>query len=256
MRSTGDGEFAVAIDEQWSVGAKPNGGYLLAVLATAAADHAGGRHPHPTAVSGSFLTAPHGGPASVWVSTLRAGRGATQLHARMTQDGQPCVDALVTLGTLPDGDPWWTSAAAVDLPAELDCVRQPPHVPGTDMKLPLMEVLEQRLDPAALRGRTGTGTIAGWQRLADGTDWDPFSLLVALDSLPPVSLDLGMSGWVPTVQFTAYLRGLPAPGPLRTSVRAHQINGDRMDEAAFTWDSKGRLVGQATQIAGVRIPES
>jgi YD repeat-containing protein len=29
-----------------------------------------------------------------------------------------------------------------------------------------------------------------------------------------------------------------------------------MDETAFAWDSKGRLVAQATQFAAVRIPKS
>ncbi|GAA3823886.1 hypothetical protein GCM10022226_50580 [Sphaerisporangium flaviroseum] len=193
------------------------------------------------------------------METLRAGRSVTQVRARLIQDGRPCVEALVALGRLQESDSWWSGMAPPELPDEQDCFLTPSLVPGGHFEVPLMEVVEQRLHPAnlgfALGDPSRQGLIAGWQRLGDGADWDPLSLLVALDPVPPITYDLGLSGWAPTIQFTAYLRRLPAPGPVRVSMRALDVSGDRMDETAYAWDSKGRLVAQATQLAAVRTPE-
>lgn len=256
---TGQGaDFRAELDAQWSVSTKLHGGYLLAVIGRAAALSAGEDHPHVTAISGSFIEAPEPGPADIHVETLRRGRGATQVRARLSQDGVARTDTLITLGRLTDDDSWWTASEPVDLPDEQECFLTPPDAPG-GFRVPLMEVVEQRLHPAHLGFAFGTpsktGLIAGWQRLADGSDWDPLSLLVALDPVPPVSYDLGLVGWVPTIQLSAYLRRLPAPGPVRVRLRAADVTADRMDETAEVWDAKGRLVAQATQLAAVRIPQ-
>ena len=50
-------------------------------------------------------------------------------------------------------------------------------------------------------------------RFADGRDHDPLSLLFAVDAFPPATFDVVMTGWVPTLNLTAYLRAVPAPGP-------------------------------------------
>jgi hypothetical protein len=246
-------EFDTDLDAQWAVGDKLHGGYLLAILGRAAGLVSTG-HPHLTAVSGAFVRAPRPGPAVVVVETLRAGRSSTQLRARLVQDSEPRVEALITQGTLTEGDPWWSGAPSVTLPPEEECVPTS-HEAGA-FRVPLMEVVDQRLDPATLGFATGApshaGRVAGWQRLADGTGWDPLSLLVALDQVPPPTFDLGLPGWVPTIQLTAYIRHLPAPGPVSVRLVANQVTADRIDETAHAWDSKGRLVAQATQYAAVR----
>ncbi|MDH2430189.1 thioesterase family protein [Sphaerisporangium sp. TRM90804] len=251
-------EFGATLDPQWAIGDKPHGGYLLSVLSRAASEAAGERHPHLTAIGGSFLEAPAAGPADVRVEILREGRGATQVRARLSQDGRPCVEALITLGRLETAGSWWSSGPPVELPAERDCLRAPPEAPGADFRVPLMEVVELRLDPAQLGFAFGApareGRLSGWWRLADGSDWDPASLLVALDPAPPVSFELGLGGWVPTIQFSASIRRLPAPGPVRAAWRTMDVSNDRMDQTTHVWDEAGLLVGQSSQIHGVRIP--
>lgn len=257
LEATAVGEQGEAVlDAQWSVGAKLHGGYLLAILGRAAIQQAD--HPHLSAISGSFLEAPEPGPAQVDVVIMRRGRTVTQARATLSQDGVTKTEALITLGALEDTDPWWTSSQPVDLPEEQACVLTPPDAPG-GFRVPLMEVVEQRLDPSqigfAFGQPTGKGVISGWQRLADGTDWDPLSLLVALDPVPPVSYELGLPGWVPTIQLTAYVRRLPAPGSVRVRMSAADVTAGRMDETVAVWDAKGRLVAQATQLAAVRHPQ-
>jgi Acyl-CoA thioesterase N-terminal domain/Acyl-CoA thioesterase C-terminal domain len=249
--------FAADLDPQWTIGNKLHGGYLLAVVARAAAEVGGAEQPHPTAVSASFSRPPEPGAALVEVETLRVGRGTTQLRARLSQQDQPCVEVLITQGRLDESDAWWNGTIPAGLPAEHECFRLPVDN-GAGFPLRLMEVVETRMPAASLAFAMGnptrTGVFSSWQRLVDGSDWDPFSILVALDPAPPVSFDLGLSGWAPTVQMSAYPRRLPAPGPVRVSMHATDIGEGRMVEIATAWDSKDRLVAQATQLAGVRTP--
>ncbi|MFI9381922.1 thioesterase family protein [Kutzneria sp. NPDC052558] len=251
-----DGGFDVDLHPKWALEDKPNGGYLLAVLARAAGTLSS--HPHLTALSGSFVQSPKPGPAVVTAEVLRAGRGATQLRARLSQGDRPCVEALATFGQLDEAEPWWSGTVPVALPPIEDCPRSGVVGPGGAFRIHILDVVEQRLDPSTsgfLRGEpTGRGLIAGWLRLADGTDWDPVSLMVAVDAMPPIGYDLSAPGWTPTVQLSAYVRRLPAAGPVRIRVTCTDVGAGQIDHAVHVWDSKDRLVAQATQICALRLP--
>ncbi len=84
--------------------------------------------------------------------------------------------------------------------------------------------------------------------------FDPISLLYAVDAFPPATFDIATTGWVATLELTAYVRALPAPGPLRVVSKARLVDGPWVDQACDVWDSTGRLVVQAIQLAGVRLP--
>jgi hypothetical protein len=90
-------------------------------------------------------------------------------------------------------------------------------------------------------------------RFPDGRPHDPLSLLYTVDCLPPATFAIGSTGWVPTLQLTAYVHALPAPGPLRVRQRATSVQGGLLDELCQVWDAEGRLVAQATQLAQVRF---
>src|SRR5258705_13470323 len=86
-----DGE--VDLDPQWTVGGKPNGGYLLAVLANAARTQL---HPHPLRASAGYLSPPAVRPAAVTLASLREGRPPSQARARLSQKDRTCGRALLT----------------------------------------------------------------------------------------------------------------------------------------------------------------
>jgi hypothetical protein len=251
--------FDVELDPQWTIGDKPNGGYLLALLARAATHtDAAARHPHPLAAAATYLAAPVPGPAVVEVTPLRTGRSASQLRVRLLQDGQTCVEALLTLGRLdPDAAPRWTDSTPVELPAEDDCPLIPAEPPGAGFKVGILEVVEQRLDPAVLGFAAGRPSehaeLRGWLRFADGMVPDPLSLLFVADSFPPATFAIGSVGWVPTLELTVYVRAVPAPGALRVRQVARLVEDGLVDEVCEVWDSRGRLVAQATQLAKVRF---
>jgi acyl-coenzyme A thioesterase PaaI-like protein len=249
-----DGAFQAELDPQWAVGDKLHGGYLMAVIARAATEAAS--HPHTVAINTSFLRPPAPGAATVEVTPLREGRTTGYYRATLSQDDQVCAEALVTQGVLDDAAPYWNAAPPPELPPEDECILLPAEAPGATFPVHLLDVVEHRLDPAALGFAVGQpsrkGQVGGWLRLADGADWDPLSLLVALDLAPPISLTLGVTGWAPTLTFTAYNRRLPASGPLRLLMNAAEITSGRMDETALAWDATGNLVAQATQLAAIR----
>jgi hypothetical protein len=83
----------------------------------------------------------------------------------------------------------------------------------------------------------------------DGADADVLALLLAVDVMPPTVFHLGRFGWAPTVELTALVRGVPAPGWLAFQAEATYIAGGWFDESATVWDSTGRLVAQSRQLA-------
>jgi acyl-coenzyme A thioesterase PaaI-like protein len=254
--------FDVDVDPGWTVGPKPNGGYLLAVAARAAGDalaSAGTQHRDPLAATAHYLHAPDPGPATVEVEVLRAGRAASQVRAAIHQDGRRCVDTTLTMGSLPTepGPPWWSGPEPLRLAPYDECPRSPAHREGMPFTVPMMDRADVRLDPSCLgftKGAPdGSGELRGWVSFADGRPTDPLGLLFFLDVFPPATFNLSPSGWVPTLSLTTYVRARPAPGPLRVSQRAQVVADDRVDEVCEIWDATDRLVAQATQLAGIRF---
>ena len=99
---------------------------------------------------------------------------------------------------------------------------------------------------------SGRGQLTAWFRLADGREPDTLALLMAVDALPPVTFDLGLMGWAPTVELTAHVRARPAPGWLRLRHRTRNVAGGMFEEDCEVWDSADRLVAQSRQLA--RMP--
>jgi hypothetical protein len=120
-----------------------------------------------------------------------------------------------------------------------------------------MEQVDLRIEPGCLGFATGrpggSGELRGWLALPGGADFDACSLLFALDALPPATFEIELTGWVPTLELTCYVRALPAPGPVRILQRAQLIEAQRVDEACFVWDATGRLVAHGSQLAGIKL---
>ena len=259
VRAAGPGRYEVDLDEQWSIAGKLNGGYLLAIAARAALAEAGPGHEHPLAVTGAFPVAAPPGPAVVTVEPLRLGRGISVLRARLGPAGGDAsyLDALVTAGRITDGEPIVPGPAAPELPPPERSRRLP--VDAGPFRVPILGVVAELMDPATAGfgvGRpTGAGELRAWVRFDDGREPDPLALLCLADALPPPSFDVpGLQyGWTPTLQYSVFVRGVPAPGALRVRTVARSITGGAMDETCDVWDSTGRHVAVAHQLAGVRV---
>ena len=88
----------------WTVGDKPNGGYLLALLGRAAL--VTGREDGGATLGGpssaiTYLRPPDLGPATIATTLLRRGRTAAQVRAVLRQNDTDIVEATSVLGELP-----------------------------------------------------------------------------------------------------------------------------------------------------------
>jgi hypothetical protein len=244
----------VEIDPTWAVGGKPHGGYLLREAVALALD---ADHPHPMAVSAHYVSSPDAGSATVDVERVRTGRRVASSRVRLSQDGAARMEVLVSAGTWTDAEPFWTGPYGPPaMPPVEDCPRLPPRSP-TGTVVGYFAHVDARLDPASAQWAEGkpqgVAEVRGWMRRDDELPSSPLDLLVFCDAMPPVTFDLGVLGWVPTLELTVHVRGLPAPGWLRVVQRARMLRDGWLDEECEVWDSTDRMVAQARQLAGYRV---
>jgi len=255
------GVYDIDLSAGWTITGAVNGGYLLAVLGRALADAL--PHADPFSISAHYLTASRPGPAVVRTDVIRTGRRLSTGQASLFQydeEGQE-VERIRVLASYGDLDA---------LPDDVRTTAEPPAIPPMDQcfgpqdaptpvsgSSAIADRLFLKLDPStlgwALGAPSGKGEMRSWFGLADGRDADPLSLLLAVDALPPTAFEIGLSGWVPTVELTVHVRCRPAPGPLRVSITTRNLAGGFLEEDAEVWDSTDRLVAQSRQLASVRL---
>lgn len=254
---TGDAVFDGELNEHWTIGPKVHGGSMLALCANAARTVHGGPATQwqPVAVSASFLGAPDPGPVRLVTSTRKRGRRISVVDVELNQGQRTAVHAVITLGEpehlgapLLSANPV-TDRMAPEPPADLAPIG-PGHpmaglvhlAAGCDIR-PMVSTL--RPDPD---GRPPV--IQMWVRPRDVAPDVLFALMCG-DVSAPVSFAVDRTGWAPTVQLTAYLRGLPADGWLRVVCTCVQIGQDWFDEDHTVVDRTGRIVVQTRQLAMV-----
>ncbi|MFJ6836703.1 thioesterase family protein [Streptomyces sp. NPDC091209] len=255
------GVYDVDLSAGWTIINAVNGGYLLAVLGRALADAL--PHSDPFTISAHYLTASQPGPAVIRTDVVRTGRTLSTGQASLFQyDGEgretERIRVLASYGDLDAlPDDVRTTARPPEIPPMDQCFGPqdaPAPIPGSSA---ITDRLFLKLDPAtlgwALGAPSGKGEMRAWFGLADGRDADPLSLLLAVDALPPTAFEIGLSGWVPTVELTVHVRSRPAPGPLRVSITTRNLAGGFLEEDAEVWDSADRLVAQSRQLARARL---
>ena len=251
------GGIGADLDPGWDVGGSIlNGGYLLAVIGRAAVLDS--PHPHPVAVSASYLRATGPGPVTLGVTPGPAGRTLAHSSVLLSGADGPTLSAQVTTATLGDEPPVY-SRPMPDVPPVEECLaaRAGDDLGGHPVpEVGLRRRVETRLDPAtagwAVGRPSGEPVMRAGVRLTDGSDPDPFSLLLFADVLPPTSWSIGLMGWAPTVQLQVLVRALPAPGWCLVEASASEVAGGWLDEDYRIWDAGGRLVAQSRQLA--RLP--
>lgn len=251
VTAVGGGGYSAQISPRWNVGDKPNGGYLLALALRAAAAEL--PLPDPFTATAHYLRAATPGPALLDVEVVRAGRTHATAEVRVLQEDAEILRVLTTFGDLAAmSGPTQIAAGPPDFPPLEECRRGRAALPDGSIV-----AIAERFDSAAppdtmgwLRGEpTGTAHTGAWLRLVDGREPDPLMLTMIVDALPPPVFELGAAGWVPTIELTAHVRSLPAPGWLRVWATTRFLQGGYLEEDAEVWDSDGTLVAQSRQLA-------
>ena len=247
--------FSGQVQPAWNIGANPNGGYLLALVAQALRQVTP-HHPDPLSITVHYLQPGLAGlPCRIDTQLLRQGRTLSTVRATLVQDGSARLEVLAAMGDLgaPDAArPPLITRPRPDIPPPEACVARSAPAQGVD--LPILQRLDVRLQPdQAVPGAAGQARISGWIRFTDGRAPDALACLLMADAFPPAVFGLlGMVGWVPTIELTVHLRRRPAPGWLLGQFWSHDLSDGRVVEDGALWDSTGQLVVQARQLALVR----
>jgi acyl-CoA thioesterase len=254
VRRAEGGGLITELDPGWDVGGGIlNGGYLLSVVGRAAVLES--PHPHPVALSASYLRAPAAGAAALTVVPGTAGRTLAHSLVTLSDGSGPALTVQATTATLDDG-PSAYSEPMPDVPPVEECfsLAEHRHLAPAGVQMPGLSLrVDTRLDIAtagwAFGKPSGEPVLRAWMRFADGREPDPLALLTFADALPPTSFAMGNLGWAPTVQLQVLVRALPAPGWCLVEARSSEAAGGWVDEDYRIWDSTGRLVAQSRQLA-------
>jgi hypothetical protein len=182
---------------------------------------------------------------------VRSGRRFATATASLTMESGQILQLLGTFGDQRPGGPSLTRESPVDLPDYDDC-EIPPVTEGSRPEI--TRRLAVRIRPGDEGFRTGSPSgqpeIRGWFAFADGEPIDAIGLLLVADAFPPPIFNTTLPvAWVPTVELTVHVRGLPEPGPLRCWFRSRFVHDGLLDEEGEIWDSTGKLVAQSRQLA-------
>jgi acyl-coenzyme A thioesterase PaaI-like protein len=263
LREVGPGVFEGELNKHWTIGPKVHGGAMLALCANAARTACGGGQPdglQPVAVSASFLWAPDPGPMLLTTLIRKRGRRISVVDVELTQGDRTAVHAVVNLGEPEHFVPGEAGAPLLSANPVLDLM--PPEPPtdiaaiGPGHPLAGLVHLGEGCDVRPLLSTLAPSTggrppvIQMWAR-PRGVAPDPLFALMCGDLSAPVTFAVDRTGWAPTIQLTAFLRGVPADGWLRVICTCVEIGHDWFDEDHLVVDSLGRIVAQSRQLAMV-----
>ena len=251
VRRRGGGAGSAVYDAEiaagWDIGGNANGGYLMALAATAMSGAVG--RP-PLSLTAHYLQPGRVGPCEIDVDVLRDGRRMASVAATVTTNGDTSIALLGTFGEQGRPGPIVTDGAPPPLPSPDECVRSTPPVDSG-----FTERVDVRIRPgdAGFRdGRpSGIAEIAGWFEFADRHPVDAIGLLLVADAFAPVCFNRPEFpiAWAPTLELTVHVRGVPVPGPIRCVLRSRFMQNGLFEEDGEMWDAAGRLVGQSRQLA-------
>ena len=242
--------FVANITDRWSIGGRPNGGYLMGTILRALSIRL--THPDPLTSTGHFLSPAEPGPAQIMIDVIKEGRSLSTAQAVLTQSGRDRLVALATFGLLEEGG---VTKIAESAPVHGDDLVSSI---GRPSPFPIGERFEFEMPPEQSRAAAGRpddiegpAEFVGRIRFADGMPASPLALPLLVDAFPPTVYRLGLIAWTPTLELTVHTRGRPSPGPLTLRVRSRYLINGLVEEDGELWDQTGALVGQSRQLAKI-----
>jgi acyl-CoA thioesterase len=244
-------------DDGWSAEVPPSwapsaahGGVLFGLAITAMRR----RSPHPDMLTATahFLRKTTPGPVRVSAELLRSGSAHATLQAGLFQDGKETVRVLAVFGRLPlDGPHTELEPPVLPPPEECVSIHGSARTPGPD-PLDYSSTLDVRIHPEVQwpHGRLGgRAEVTGWCRMVDDRPHDDASLALLADSFPPPVFDVFPISYVPTLELTVHIRGVPTGSWLRGRFATRAINDPYVEEDGQLWDGRGNLIVMSRQLA-------
>lgn len=239
--------FDAEIHDGWDIGGNANGGYLLAIAGRAMAEAVG--RP-PLTLTSHYLRPAPAGPCQIDVQVVRSGRRLATATATLILGGKVTLQLVGTFGEQQPGGPSVLMEQPIDMLPFDRCHQRP----QTAESPALMANLNCRMHPDDAGfgdgHPSGSAMMRGWFDLAENESIDAYAILLASDAFPPPVFNTSIPvAWVPTIELTVHLRGVPVPGPLLCRFRSRFIQDGLIDEDGEIWDSSGALVAESRQLS-------
>ena len=251
LKERGNSHFTGIVSDNWSVNGNPNGGYLMAMIASAMLRKSDKKET-PT-VTANYISRCVPGEAEISVSEIARSRQFTRFEAILSQEGKERIRAL---GTFVSGDNGCAvhryETQAPELAPIGECVQMLPLPRYT-----LFHNLDLRLDPTCAGWMSGKLTDIsqnkGYFRFSDDRPVDLLALFLIIDAMPPAALATqGVTAWVPTIELSVNVRNLPQTDRLKCSLRTRFITCGLLEADGEVWDEEGNLAAISRQIAQFR----
>lgn len=213
-----DGLVLANISNRWSVGDAPNGGFLMSLAVNAIGLHSD--HPDPLTISAYYVNkAAENAPAELAVRTVAKGRTTSTFHVTLSQLGVVRSEYLATFGDMAKMSGFTlVNQQAPVLPPIEDCHSGSKVMRKLGDKLRLANEIDfvvPASDPFAssvMVGKIGDkAEMKGYVRFADNRPPCSSSLAFFLDTLPPPSVIVTPTSWVPTLEYTVHFWDTPVP---------------------------------------------
>lgn len=267
VTALGDGEFTARVHDGWDIGGNANGGYLLALVASALREATG--RSLPVALSCHYLGPVNDADVVLETRLVKSGKAFATALATMRQGDRvivtaigTCGDALpavastntgVAHGSTPNAvrDIVYSTHSMPDMPSFADSVPRGPTTAGVPGLMNNVDVRLHPDDTGFARGEpNGTALVRGWCAFRDERPVDALALTLFCDALPPAMFNVsGPPGWVPTVQLSFFLRGVPDGKPVCAEFVTRQMHNGMFEEDGSMWNASGELIAQSRQLA-------
>jgi acyl-CoA thioesterase len=266
-----------ALSDAWSVGDAPNGGFLMYV-ALQAATHTcqPSHHPDPLSFTAYYISkAQEQSHIDLHVRLIGRSKSSSSVHVTMSQDGVVRSEYMGTFGdlSLMKGIDHSTKRSPA-MPAPQDCMNASTvlrTMAGDQLKI--AKQLELRIphdDPCAkgfFRGKSGdTASFNAWVSLVDQRLPCLSSMAFFLDALPPPVMNIAMTNWVPTLEYTVHFWQKPTRSDtlsdnamhhwLRAVYTTSHVNKGLLYTDGEIWSHDGKhLLATSRQLARWMAPK-
>jgi acyl-CoA thioesterase len=240
-----DGRYQATVSDRWSIGGRPNGGYIQALIVNAISAEVD--HPDLITSTAHFLSPTAPGPATVEVEVLKRGRSFSNSRAQLIQNGQIQATVLANHGTL-DG---FGRTQHFDV---MPTVSHLVDVSESERPFEINWRFQYLVEPGLMkfeRSEEADPSFVAMIRFADSHRPTTTAFPLLVDAFPPTTVKLGVFGWAPTLELTVHGRARPKSDWLTARLRMRYLIDGLFEEECELWDEGGQLVAQSRQLGKI-----
>lgn len=271
--SGGERHYTANVDPSWDGPLTTHGGLLQAIALRAVDAELGAADTlQARSITCHYLRPPQHGGVDVFVDPLRRGRRFASSRATISQNGKPCIAAIVThsVRAMTEVAHWSLPAPDVAPPPERGAEMIEPHEfaqAGDDIWLRMPDGAPRFFNQLLLAPRFGHGPFlgpevdpavgtenGGWILTPKPQTIDAAWLALIVDALwPSVLQPLRTPAMAPTLDLTTHIRAdIPPEGlpdqPLLVHNVARSVAHGLADSDSFVFAADGTLLAQGRQL--------